>query len=409
MTPIRLLHFADIHIGTENYGHIDPETGVNGRVLDFLRRFTEVVDYAIEHEAALVLFAGDAFKTRDPNPTLQREFARRIRRLSEAGIPTLLLVGNHDLPAMEKRASTVDIFHTLAVPHIIVAREETVYTIKTRHGPVQVATVPYPMRQRLLAREEFQGMTIEQLDRALSELVTENIEALARQIDPDIPAVLAGHFSVAGAAWGSERQVMLGNDVTVLKSALTDGPFDYCALGHIHKHQDVNAGGYPPVVYAGSLERIDFGEEHEPKGFCWVQLVKGATTYEFIPVKARPMRTVRVDVTYEPDPTGAAIAAIREADLTDAIVRIAIGITPEQESALNSREIEDEAKKQGAYFVRLTKEMSRQVPIRLGPEPPEGLTPPQLLERYLQAKGTDPQRIALLLEYARPIFEGEQV
>lgn len=407
MTTIHLLHFADIHIGTENYGHIDPETGVNGRVLDFLRRFTEVVDYAIEHEADLVLFAGDAFKTRDPNPTLQREFARRIRRLSEAGIPTILLVGNHDLPAMEKRASSVDIFRTLAVPHIIVAHEETVHTIKTRHGPVQVATVPYPLRQRLLAREEFRGMTIEQLDRALSDLVAENIEALARQLDPDLPAVLAGHFSVAGAAWGSERQVMLGNDVIVLKSVLTSASFDYCALGHIHKHQDVNAGGYPPVVYSGSLERIDFGEEHEPKGFCWVKLTKGATTYEFIPVKARPMRTIRIDVTYEPEPTGAALTAIREADIADAIVRINVRLTPEQERMLNAREIEAEATRQGAYFVRLVKDVNRQMPIRLGAEPPEGLTPPQLLERYLQAKGTDPQRIALLLEYARPIFEGE--
>lgn len=407
MTPIHLLHFADIHIGTENYGHIDPETGVNGRVLDFLRRFTEVVDYAIEHEADLVLFAGDAFKTRDPNPTLQREFARRIRRLSEAGIPTILLIGNHDLPAMEKRASSMDIYRTLAVPHIIVAHEEMVHTIKTRHGPVQVATVPYPLRQRLLAREEFRGMTIEQLDRALSDLVAENIEALARQLDPDIPAVLAGHFSVAGAAWGSERQVMLGNDVIVLKSVLTSAPFDYCALGHIHKHQDVNAGGYPPVVYSGSLERIDFGEEHEPKGFCWVKLARGATTYEFIPVRARPMRTIQVDVTYEPDPTGAVLAAIREADIAEAIVRIVIRVTPEKEGLLNAHEIEAEAAQRGAYFVRLHKDVSRQMPIRLGAEPPEGLTPPQLLERYLQAKGTDPQRIALLLEYAQPIFAGE--
>ena len=99
--PIRILHFADLHIGMENYGRLDPGTGLNLRVVDFLRRLDEVVTYAITHEADAVLFAGDAFRTRTPSPTHQREFAQRIRRLSEAAIPTVLLVGNHDIPLME--------------------------------------------------------------------------------------------------------------------------------------------------------------------------------------------------------------------------------------------------------------------------------------------------------------------
>src|SRR5512136_712231 len=102
--PIRILHTADLHIGMENYGQIDPATGINGRVMDFLRRFNAVIDYALDNEVDLFLFAGDAYKTRDPNSTYRREFARRIKRLADAGIPTVLLVGNHDLPSMEKKA-----------------------------------------------------------------------------------------------------------------------------------------------------------------------------------------------------------------------------------------------------------------------------------------------------------------
>jgi exonuclease SbcD len=100
MTKIRLLHFADLHIGMENYGRLDPATGVNGRVLDFLHRFDDLIDYGLEHEVDLVIFAGDAFKIRNPNPTYQRAFARRVKRLAEAGVPVVLLVGNHDLPTM---------------------------------------------------------------------------------------------------------------------------------------------------------------------------------------------------------------------------------------------------------------------------------------------------------------------
>ncbi|MFN2167011.1 MAG: exonuclease SbcCD subunit D, partial [Anaerolineae bacterium] len=109
MDSIRLLHLADLHIGMENYGQLDPATGLNGRVMDFLRRLNEAVDYALENEIDLVLFAGDAYKSRDPNSTYRREFARRIKRLADAGIPVVLLVGNHDLPAQERRASRIEI------------------------------------------------------------------------------------------------------------------------------------------------------------------------------------------------------------------------------------------------------------------------------------------------------------
>src|SRR5215217_7931976 len=97
---MKLLHFADLHLGVENYGRIDTQTGLSSRLGDFLHRLDDVVDYAIAERMDAVLFAGDAFKTRDPNPTVQRAFAERIRRLSRATIPTILLIGNHDLPSV---------------------------------------------------------------------------------------------------------------------------------------------------------------------------------------------------------------------------------------------------------------------------------------------------------------------
>ena len=267
MTKIRIQHLADLHIGMENYGRLDPATGVNGRVLDFLHCFDEVIDYGLEREVDLVIFAGDAFKTRNPTPTYQRAFARRVKRLADAGVPVVLLVGNHDLPTMTQRASSVDIFRTLDVPNVFVGRDERVHRVETRHGPVQVATVPYPVRQRLLARDEYRGLPIEQLDQVLRDVVTRNIEALAGQLNPEIPAVLTAHVSVSGATFGSERSVMIGRDAVVLRSALADPAWDYVALGHVHKHQCLNDDDHPPIVYAGSLERIDFGEESQPKGF----------------------------------------------------------------------------------------------------------------------------------------------
>jgi len=115
---MRILHFADLHIGVENYGRVDPETGLSTRLMDFLAALDEVVEYALTQDVDLVLLAGDAYKSRDPNQTQQRELAQRLAKLSSAGIPVFLLVGNHDLPHAVGRATAIEIFNTLQVPNL---------------------------------------------------------------------------------------------------------------------------------------------------------------------------------------------------------------------------------------------------------------------------------------------------
>ncbi|HOA24465.1 MAG TPA: exonuclease SbcCD subunit D [Aggregatilineales bacterium] len=403
--PIRLLHFADVHIGMENHGKIDPSTGISTRVMDFLLRMNEIVDYACEHDADLAVFAGDAFKNRQPNPTYVREFARRIKRLAKQ-CPVVLLVGNHDIPSMVQKASTVEIFQTLEVEGVIVARTDRVHYIETKRGPIQVATVPYPMRQRLLGDTDTRGMSLGEIDERLREEVGLLIRNLVEQIDPDIPAVLTGHFSVSGAKLGTERDVMLGRDVMVMKSALLDPVWDYVALGHIHYHQDLNKGSYPPIVYSGSIERIDFGEEGAPKGFCWAEVARGATTYKFVELNARPFLTIRVDVRGQDDPMPIILRECARHDVTDAVVRVIITTSPENDQKIRDREIA--AALEGAsHIAAIMHDVDYPVRARLGVERPEGLTEMELLERYLRAKEVTSERIEKLKQAAEHIFSGD--
>jgi exonuclease SbcD len=408
MGSIRLLHLADLHIGMENYGRIDPATGLNGRVMDFLRRLSEVVGYALDNQVDLVLFAGDAYKSRDPNSTYRREFARRIKHLADAGIPVVLLVGNHDLPAQERRASSIEIFRTLDVPNVLVASHDRLHRLTTRRGDtIQVATVPYPIRQRLLVDEEHKDKTIAELDTLVQQLVAENIRALAAQVDPSLPAVLAGHFSVSEARLGSERTVMLGRDVVVLKSVLADAAWDYVALGHVHRHQELNGNQHPPIVYCGSLERIDFGEEQEPKGFVVADVCRGHTEWQFHPVAARRFVTIRADVRDEADPLAALLNAIARHDVTDAIVRVIAQVRAEQEGLIRDSDVRQVLKE--AYFVAsISQEMERAYRQRLGSASPEELTPAELLARYLESKETPPDRIEVLLHHATEIFQAAE-
>ena len=400
--PIRLLHFADLHVGMENYGRLDPLTGTSSRVRDFLDRLDEVIDYGLEHGADIAIFAGDAFKARDPEPTQQREFAHRIKRLADE-IPTLLLVGNHDMPGMAAKANSLDIFRALDVPGVLVGYQPEGRIVETRKGPVYLAWLPYPMRNRLLRREEHQAKSMEELEITLRETVADILQDLTSKAkEHSMPRVFAGHFTVAGAIFGSEISVMLGRDVAVQSSNLRDPTWDYVALGHIHRHQEVGSG-YPPIVYSGSLERIDFGEETEAKGFCWVELIPGKTTWSFIPVEARPFRTLKVDVRQAEDPTRAVLESIQGETLTGAVVRVQVMLHDYQVPDFREREIQEAL--QEAANVTVERQVESEARARLGSLSAESLSPLDLLKRYFESRGVEPERIEELCKKAEELIQ----
>jgi exonuclease SbcD len=406
--PIRVLHFSDVHIGMESYGRTDPDTGVSTRVRDFLRRLDEMIDFARERDVDLAVFAGDAFKSRNPTPTFQREFAYRVQDLA-ALCPVVLLVGNHDLPSIERRASSVEIYETLQVPNVLVGREYKVHQIETKRGPVVVATAPYPMRHHLLPESEL-PRTIADMDKALEEALITRLDEMAQQASQyDMPRILTAHFSITGAMFGSERSIMLGRDVTVMRSVIDNPVWDYVAMGHIHQHQSLTPDrpGSPPVVYSGSLERIDFGEEADTKGFVWIELERGRAAWEFVPVHSRPFVTLRVDVRRSGDPTRTVIEEIARHDLQDAVVRVIVTADPEADLLFQEREVFAALKTASAHHVAaIVRNVERPARLRLGTSP-EGLTPDQLLEHYFRHKEVPFERIEELLDHARQIFNAE--
>lgn len=410
---VKLLHFADVHIGNENYGRLHPETGLSTRVMDFLHSMDAMIAHAIDEEDIdLAIFAGDAFKSRSPNPTFQREFAWRIQDLADH-CPVVLLVGNHDLPVNIRKASSIEIYETLNVPNVVVGRQNKVHYLETKAGPVAVATVPYPVRARLMEAEmqDVVWRTIADLDEKLQAYLELIIRDLAQEADSfDGPRILTGHFTVLGAMMGSERHVMLGRDVQILLSSVADPAWDYVALGHIHKHQNLTAGqeGLPPVVYSGSIERIDFGEEGDPKGYIIADVQRGQTDWEFIEVEARPFLTLRVDVRQSTRPTQKVLQEIDQHDVRDTVVRVIIETDAETDALLQVNAIEKALVEAGASVVAaIHREVERPARARLGPTP-EGLSPLELLERYFQSKDVPLQRIDHLLEAAQALFEEDE-
>ncbi|MBI3162516.1 MAG: exonuclease SbcCD subunit D, partial [Chloroflexi bacterium] len=274
---MKLLHFADAHIDMANYGRHDPVTGLPMRVLDFLKSLDAIVDSAIDEKVGMVIFAGDAYKDRSPAPTFQREWGRRIMRLSQAKIPTLLLIGNHDISPAAGRAHALQEFKTLQVPFVKVLDEPCFLKPDDLWDlPIQVIAMPWIARSGLMAvtGETDSKDAFSRIEENIGELVAGWVE----ESDSSLPIIFTAHASIEGAKFGGERLVMLGNDLVLSGSLVKNPKFSYVAMGHIHKPQDVNEGFQPPVIYPGSIERVDFGEAKEDRFFVIVEIEKGKDT-----------------------------------------------------------------------------------------------------------------------------------
>jgi exonuclease SbcD len=401
-----LLHFADAHIDMANYGRHDPQSGLPLRVLDFLKSLDTIVDAAIEEKVDLVLFAGDAYKDRNPAPTFQREWGRRIIRLSKAGIPTLLLVGNHDLSPALGRAHAIEEFSTLEVPHVRVIDRPCFFGPDDLEGlPLQVLALPWIGRSGLLAHLGLRGADPNQVYEELESRLTELVQNWLEQADPSLPTVLTAHASVQGAKYGGERSVMLGSDLVLPGSLVRDPRLDYVALGHIHKPQNLNEKAHPPVIYPGSIERVDFGEVDDDKFFVIAKVQRGKTKVRWCPLAGvRPFvdRSIRLESQSAVNERLRACLPAPE-QLEGAIVRLTVEYPRDWETLIDDGALRQYAA--GAFEFHLVKRPQAETRIRLPEDQAVGsLSPLELLDLYWRASHTQPDESKALQDLANTII-----
>lgn len=383
---MRLLHFSDIHIGMENYSKLDPKSGLSTRLLDFFNTFDFIVDTAIKEEVDAVVFAGDAYKSRDPNPTQQRGFGERIRRIAKSGIPVVLVVGNHDTPNAQGRANTLDIYSALEIDNVWVSRKVELLDIPTKSGNLQVITLPW------LHKDEYKK-------------VGDQLKRLYDKIKSDFPAIFLSHVEVEGASYGSEKGMAIANDVTVPLPLLQDKRVSYFALGHIHKHQVLSED--PPVVYAGSPHRIDFGEEKEDKGIILVEIPsKGAATYKFIDTNCRKFLSIEISLKADDkDPTKTIMDVIAKHDVEEKIVRLTINIPADLNADIEVDKIK-KALSSAHYIAGISRNVERKERVKIEAiDGVERFMPIEALRKYFEVKKLSSEKIKELEEYAARIMD----
>ena len=390
---MKLLHFADAHIDMANYGRHDPETGLPVRVLDFLKSLDAIVDAAISEKVDMVIFAGDAYKDRSPAPTFQREWGRRMMRLSQAKIPTLLLIGNHDISPAAGRAHALQEFKTLQVPYVKVLDQPCFLKPEDVWGlPLQVIAMPWIARSGLMAATGETNSTeaFSRIEGNIGEL----IEGWLEEADSSLPIILTAHASIEGAKFGGERLVMLGNDLVLSGSLVKNPKFSYVAMGHIHKPQDVNEGFQPPVVYPGSIERVDFGEAKEDRFFVIVDIEKGKDTeVNWVELKGVRKFIDRRTVLRSNENVNEALkeALPSPKEMTEAIVRLSVEYPREWDALIDETALRKYV--EGVFEFHLVKRPQSEARVRIAEgQVVSSLSPLDLLTQYFEAskaKDTD--------------------
>ena len=291
---MRVLFVSDTHLGLDMPSR--PRVHRRRRGDDFFGNFERALELAHRGEVDVVVHGGDLlYRSRVPLWLADAALAP-LKRVAAAGVPVLLVPGNHERARMPYPLLAVeDRLHVFDRPRSMV--------IEARG--VRAAFIGFPYTWDI--RRRFREVLV----RARHDTPAADVR------------VLCLHQCIEGATCGPGNFTFrAGSDVI----AAADVPRDVAVTlsGHIHRHQVLRPAGGSPVIYAGSVERTSFAEAPETKGFVVLELTRsGLGGFEFRPLPARPMVTRTLADLAHGDAVARVASAIHSTP-EDAIVRLRV-------------------------------------------------------------------------------------
>lgn len=264
---IKIIFLADTHLGFDF--PLRPKKEKRRRGMDFFTNFDEVLRYAKQTKADLVIHGGDLFyRTLVPAPIIDMVY-ERINSFAQSGIPIVIVPGNHE-------SSRLPISLFMQHPNIYYYTKPQIFKFNIKGVEFDIAGFP-------CIRKE----------------VESKFPEVANEIQPhfrkDSVKLLCMHQSIEGAKVGpSGYTFRKGNDVIPIDAL----PADYKLIlsGHIHRTQILWTKNKTPIIYPGSIERTAFAEKDEDKGFYEIDFDDNMVfIYRFVKLSTRPM----VDVLLE--------------------------------------------------------------------------------------------------------------
>jgi DNA repair exonuclease SbcCD nuclease subunit len=284
---MKILHFADTHIGYSAYNKLD-ENGYNQREMDVYHAFEQVVDFALKKGPDLVLHTGDLFDSVRPSNRAISFVMGQLLKLSEAGIPTVLISGNHSTPRLRETGSVFKVFEHIENVNLAYSGRYQAFDF----GDLRVHAVPHCVDKQVFDSE-------------------------IKKMKPDKKSEHNLAMLHAGIVGLSVFKMNEFNEQLASTNQLEKG-FDYVALGHFHEHVQIS----DKIVYAGSTERFGFGEVGQPKGFVWLDLEKGEWKFKKLRIRRMlDLRTIDCKKFTSDDIASAITNNLEKANVDGAMVR----------------------------------------------------------------------------------------
>ncbi len=252
---MKILHFSDTHLGFQAFDRVT-DAGINAREQDVYDAFEHVVDRILDIRPDVVIHSGDFFHRPSPSNRALTFGLEQLRRLCDAGIPIVLIAGNHETPKTIYNSPILRALRTLDCVHpMFGASWETV-----EFDGVAVHGVPHINDNRILYQE------------------LERMQPVADKFN-----ILLLHTSL-GKRFLMEEY---GEQVFPAEFEAKLADFQYVALGHWHNFQKIDL--HPNAWYAGSTERMSDTEIGADKGFILLDIGENNTgTVVFQTIPTRP-------------------------------------------------------------------------------------------------------------------------
>lgn len=298
---MKILHTSDWHLN-ERLGRIERRTDIADRLM-------EIAGYLDQHKVDVMVVSGDLFA----NITRMDAVRDAVGDVSRAFKPFLLnggtmvgISGNHDNESlfnlfreMMDLVAPIDSGGEAIKPagRMYLYEGPGTMRLQDRTGQVvQFVLLPFPTPSRYLNGPRGQFSSLEEKNRSLRNALKETLEYIqANRVDKRLPAVLVSHIHVRGSRVHNLYHISETEDV-IFEVGDLPSAWAYVACGHIHNPQKIE--GMDRVCYAGSVERLDFGEAGDQKSVWLTEVTSDAsrqTPPQQLPLDATPLYRIVVN------------------------------------------------------------------------------------------------------------------
>lgn len=264
---MRIIHTSDWHLG--QYFFTKTRAQEHQQFLDWL------LAQIREQQVDAVIVAGDIFDTGSP-PSYARELYNRfVVAIRDTQCQLIILGGNHDSVAtLNESKSLLACLNTTVIANVHTETPQApIILYQKNHTPgALLCAIPYLRPRDMINSKSGQSGADKQgaLKEAIADYYQRQYQAaldLRKQLNVNIPVIATGHLTTIGASVSdSVREIYIGT-LEAFNATLFP-PFDYIALGHIHRPQRVNKSGH--IRYSGSPIPLSFDESAQQKSVCLI-------------------------------------------------------------------------------------------------------------------------------------------